>query len=242
MRLFLAIAITFALSIHAHASSALYGTWSAAVEGQPLTVTFEPNGSGKVNGKPMQWQTLGKLLFVQKQGESPQSYSFDVKGDKLSVGGGDLDGVVTLSRGTAAAEAAAKTAKANPSSSQAASGGGGGGRELVGKWCKGSNFTANSGGGSSRMACIELKPDGSYTYRSEGSMSANAPGMWGGTSSQSGDAGRWTVAGNQITAQSRSGKVSTYTLEKRNHPKNRRDPMICLDGDCYTTYYNRQPW
>ena len=241
MRFLLAVALYLALSIQAHANSALYGTWSAALEGQPLTVTFEPNGSGKVNGKPMQWQTLGKLLFMQKQGESPQSYSFDVKGDKLSVGGGDLDGIVTLSRGTAAAAAAARTAKANPSASQASSAGSGG-QELVGKWCKGSNFTANSGGGSSRMACIELKPDGSYTYRSEGSMSANAPGMWGGTSSQSGDAGRWTVAGNQITAQSRSGKVSTYTLEKRNNPKNRRDPMICLDGDCYTTYYNRQPW
>ena len=244
MRFLLALALCFALSVQAHANSALYGTWSAAVEGQALTVTFESNGSGKVNGKPMQWQTLGKLLFMQKQGESPQSYSFHVKGDKLSVGGGDLDGVVTLSRGTAAAEAAAKTAKANSAASRESSGGsgGGGGQELVGKWCKGSNFTGNSGGGSSRMACIELKPDGSYSYRSEGSMSANAPGMWGGTSSQSGDAGRWTVAGNQITAQSRSGKVSTYTLEKRNNPKNRRDPMICLDGDCYTTYYNRQHW
>ena len=240
MRLFLTLALCLATTAPALANSALYGTWSAAVEGQPLTVTFESNGSGKVNGKPMQWQTLGKLLFMQKQGESPQSYSFDVKGDKLSVGGGDLNGIVTLSRGTAAAEAAAKTAKTNPSASQASSGGGG--QELVGKWCKGSNFTANSGGGSSRMACIELKPDGSYTYRSEGSMSANAPGMWGGTSSQSGDAGRWTVAGNRITAQSRSGKVSTYTLEKRNNPKNRRDPMICLDGDCYTTYYNKEPW
>jgi hypothetical protein len=241
MRLFLALALTLAFALQAHASSALYGSWSGAIDGQPLTVTFNPNGSGKVNDKPMQWQTLGKLLFVQKQGESPQSYSFEVKGEKLSVGGGDLNGIVTLSRGTAAAEAAAKTAKANPPASQGSSGGSGG-QELVGKWCKGSNFTANSGGGSSRMACIELKPDGSYTYRSEGSMSANAPGMWGGTSSQSGDAGRWTVAGNQITAQSRSGKVSTYSLEKRNNPKNKRDPMICLDGDCYTTYYNRQPW
>jgi hypothetical protein len=73
-------------------------------------------------------------------------------------------------------------------------------------------------------------------------MSANAPGMWGGTSSQSADSGRWSVAGNRITAQSRSGQTNSYTLEKRNNPKNRRDPMICLDGDCYTTYYNRPPW
>src|SRR5689334_15616605 len=130
MKILLALALLFSLSIPAHATTARCGSWSAAVEGQPLTVTFESNGSGKVNGKPMQWQALGKLLFVQKQGESPQSYSFDVKGDKLSVGGGDLNGIVTLSRGTAAAEAAAKTAKANPSASQASSGGGGGSQEL----------------------------------------------------------------------------------------------------------------
>ena len=241
MKYLLALVMGLVVASPAGASSALYGTWSASVDGQPLTVTFEPNGSGKVNGKPMQWQTLGKLLFIQKQGESPQSYSFDVRGEKLQVGGGDLDGVVTLSRGTAAAAAAAKSAKAGPSPSQAAAGGAGG-RELVGKWCKGSTFSANSGGGSSRMSCIDLRADGTYTYRSEGSMSANAPGMWGGTSSQSGDSGRWSVAGNRITAQSRSGQVTSYALEKRNPPKNRRDPMICLDGDCYTTYYNKQPW
>jgi hypothetical protein len=182
-----------------------------------------------------------RLVIVQKQGEAAQSYSYEVKGDKLSVAGGDLNGIVTLSRGTAAAEAAAKAAKAAPAPSQASSGGGGA-QELVGTWCKASNFTANSGGGSQRRTCIELRPDGTYTYSSAGSMSANAPGMWGGTSSQSGDAGRWSVAGNRITAQSRNGQTTSYALEKRNHPKNRRDPMICLDGDCYTTQYNRQPW
>ena len=240
MRLFLAATLCLAMVVPAFANPALHGTWSAAVDGQPLTVTFEPNGTGKVNGTPMQWQTLMRLVIVQKQGEQAQSYSYEVKGDKLSVAGGDLNGIVTLSRGTAAAEAAAKAVKAAPSSPQASSSGGG--EELVGRWCKGSNFTANSGGGSSRMTCIELRPDGTYTYQSQGSMSANAPGMWGGTSSQSGDAGRWSVAGNRITAQSRSGQTTSYTLEKRNHPKNRRDPMICLDGDCYTTYHNRQPW
>jgi hypothetical protein len=223
----------------ASANPALHGTWSAAVDGQPLTVTFEPNGTGTVNGKPMQWQTLMRLLFIQQQGGDTVSYSFDAKGDRLSVSGGDLNGIVTLSRGTAAAEAAAKSAGTPQGSSQASSGNS---QELVGRWCKGSSFTANSGGGSSRTSCIELRPDGTYTYQSEGSMSANAPDMWGGTSSQSGDAGRWTVAGNRITAHSRSGQTTSYTLEKRNHPRNRRDPMICLDGDCYTTSYSRPPW
>jgi hypothetical protein len=96
---------------------------------------------------------------------------------------------------------------------------------------------ANSGG-SSRMTCFELKADGTYTYEHESSMSAST----GAAASQSSDAGRWRVSGNQLTAQSRSGRVTTYTLEKRNHPKNQRDPMICLDGSCYVTYYNRPAW
>ena len=62
----LVLAATFAVA--AHANPALHGTWSAAVEGQPLTVTFDANGAGKVNGTPMRWQALGPLLFVQQQG------------------------------------------------------------------------------------------------------------------------------------------------------------------------------
>ena len=219
--------VVLAFSLHAHASPALHGTWSAVVDGQPLVVVFEGNGKGKVNGKPMQWQTLGQLLFVQVQGDPAESYSFAVKGEKLSVSGANLN--VTFSKGAAAAAKAAKTPpKASPA---------GGAQELVGKWCKVSTFTASSGG-SSRSTCFELKADGSYTYRHEGSMSAQAGSM----ASQSFDAGRWKVSGSQLVAQSQRGAVNTYALEKRNHPKNKRDPMICLDGECYVTFYNKPPW
>ena len=218
-----------AFCVQAHASPALHGTWSAAIDGQPLVVVFEGNGKGKVNGKPMQWQTLGPLLFVQVQGEQAESYSFEVKGGKLNVSGGNLNGVVVFGKGTAGA---AKSAKAPSKASS-----GGGGQELVGKWCKMSTLTTNTGG-SSRSTCFELRSDGSYTYQHEGSMSAQT----GSTASQSHDAGRWKVSGSQLTAQSRSGTVNTYTLEKRNHPKNKRDPMICLDGECYVTFYNKPPW
>lgn len=233
------LALALAFCAPARADPALHGTWSAAVEDQPLVVVFEANGRGKVNGKPMQWQALGPLLFVQVQGEEAVSYSYEVKGGKLNVAGGNVNGVLALSKGTAAAAAVSKApasgvvpAKAGtPSSAQ----------ELVGKWCKLSTLTTNTGG-SSRSTCFELKADGSYTYQHEGSMSAQAPGMWGGTASQSSDAGRWKVSGNQLTAQSRSGTVNTYALEKRNHPKNKRDPMICLNGECYVTFYNKPPW
>ena len=219
--------LVLAFSLHAHANPALHGTWSTVVDGQPLVVVFEANGKGKVNAKPMQWQALGQLLFVQVQGDPAESYSFAVKGDKLSVSGANLN--VTFSKGTAAA---AKAAKAQPKVSS-----GGGSQELVGKWCKMSTYSANSGG-SSRSTCFELKADGSYTYQHEGSMSAQTGSM----ASQSADAGRWKVSGSQLIAQSQRGTVNTYALEKRNHPKNKRDPMICLNGECYVTFYNKPPW
>jgi hypothetical protein len=186
-----------AFALQAYANPALNGTWSAAVGGQPLTVVFDANGAGKVNGKPMRWQTLGPLLAIERNGEVMR-YQFELENGQLSVAGGDLNGVVVLTPGTRAAEAA----RAKP----------------------------------------PAKADGTYAYQHEGSMSANAPGMWGGTASQSSDAGRWNVSGNQLTAQSQRGTVNTYTLEKRNHPKNKRDPMICLNGECYVTYYNKPAW
>src|SRR5262245_16068773 len=94
------------LVLRAHANPALHGTWSAAIEGQPLVVTFEAGGKGKVNAAPMQWGVMGKLLFVQQQGAQVFTYSFEVKDEKLTVAGGDLAKPVTLTRGTAAADAA----------------------------------------------------------------------------------------------------------------------------------------
>ena len=30
--------------------------------------------------------------------------------------------------------------------------------------------------------------------------------------------------------------------EKRSHLKNKRDPMLCLNGECYVTFSNKPPW
>ena len=235
--MFLVAALFLSLFVSlAHANPALHGTWSAVVDGAPLVIEFGENANGKVNGQPIRWQTIGAMLLLEQQG-AVQSYQWQAKGGKLHVSGGDLDGAVAFTRGTRAADAARKKEASAPKTAQAS-----GGQELVGKWCNMAQFTANRGGGSSRMECFELHPDGSYTYQYEGSMSATAPGMWGGTASQGSDAGRWRFDGRRLTAQSRNGKVSTYALETRNHPTNTRDPMICLDGTCSVTFYNKAPW
>ena len=211
------------------ANPALHGTWSAAaVQGRPLKVEFAADGNGRINDAPMRWQVLGGALFIQQNGQVA-TYGFKLEGDKLHVSGGDLAQPATLTRGSAAYDAAMKTAKPAASS--------GNGQELVGKWCDVRSMS-NYQGGSSSMACFELKPDGTYTYNAESSRSVSA----GSYASQSSDSGRWSYKGGQLVAQSRNGQTHTYSLEKRNHPKNKRDPMICLDGACYVTFYNRPAW
>jgi hypothetical protein len=218
---------------------ALHGTWSTAnFQGQPVLVEFAAGGAGKVNGAPMKWSTLGGALFVQQAGQVA-NYGFKIQGDKLLIYPSGSLQATTFAKGAAAYDAAIK---AKPAAVAAKAGSpSSGGAELVGKWCD-MHTMMNNQGGSSRMACFELKPDGTYTYSAESSRSVNTSSMYGGTASQSADSGRWSYDGARLTAHSRSGKVSSYQLEKRNHPKNKRDPMICLDGACYVTYYNKPAW
>lgn len=216
---------------------AITGDWHASVNGQPLALSLAAGGGGSLNGEPIRWSVLGSVLFIEQQGEI-SAYQFEQQGSRLAVAGGELAAPVTLERGKAAPSSPKGSAGRQ---SPAAPASGGRAASLVGKWCEAGSFSAVSGGGASHMGCFELRADGSYRYAYEGSMSAYAPGMYGGTASQSGDQGRWSMKGDTITAQSANGTVTNYRLELRNHPKN-RDPMICLDGTCYVTYYQKAPW
>ena len=60
--------------------------------------------------------------------------------------------------------------------------------------------------------------------------------------SQSSDSGSWTATESTLTTRSVGGRVTVYRLEKRNHPKNVRDPMIVLNGETFVTYFNKPPW
>ncbi len=235
----------------AWAQAGLTGTWNADLNGTPITLTLDGKGGGQVDGRPIRYQTMGQLLFIEDQGQVYQ-YQYQVNGNQMLVSGGVIQGILTMTRGhpgAAPAPAAGglggaaaggyNQAQAHPQAQAQTQGGVR--QELVGKWCKASNFSANGGGGSQSSACFELHPNGSYMYGAQRSMSAYGGGMYGGTSGGDSDAGRWTATDFTITAHSNSGRVSTYQLEKRNHPKN-RDPMLCLDGDCYVTFYNRRPW
>lgn len=218
-------------------ASVLTGTWNGELQGQALVLTLGSNGQGNLNGNPIRYQVIGNALLIEEEGEV-SAYQFRLQGNQLNVTGGELGATLVLVRGQpvppAGGHAAGNSARAGNGIGQVR-------QELVGKWCQASTFLANAGGGSSRSACFELKADGSYVYASESSMDAYGGGMWGGTTSGNSDAGRWSATGHSLTAQSRTGRITTYRMEKRNHPKN-RDPMICLDGECYVTYWQKASW
>jgi hypothetical protein len=233
-----AILLSWLALAAAHAAPDFLGTWSGEANGNPLTVTFAADGSGTANGEPLRWQRMGGLLFIEQAGEV-LAYQVQVQGDAMTVIGGEFVAGVQLKRGKAAARPQA--AAPLPTKPVIVSGGSRAGAELVGKWCKGGSFSANSGGGSSSSTCFELRADGSYSYAHEGSVSAYGGGYYGATASQDSDSGRWTSGANTLTAQSQRGTVTTYQIEKRNHPST-RDPMLCLNGECYVTYWQKAPW
>ncbi len=109
--------------------------------------------------------------------------------------------------------------------------------ELAGKWCYLANVNAISGGGRASSQCFTLQADGRYDYAGEVSNS----NPYGGTAYQSSDSGTWTATATTIAARSVSGKVTTYRLQKMNHPKN-NDPMLVLDGQAFVTFYQKAPW
>lgn len=189
------------------------------------------DGTLSLNGEPpARWQIQGNNLVLSRS--SGTAYvPFQVQGNVLTaVSDGEqlifqrLSGPVP------------RTARGSGATGGLGGGGHGGGQELVGTWCYVSNINAQ-GGGRYSGRCFTLNPNGSYTYRSE----TNTSTAFGGTSSSGSDSGTWRLQGNVLHANSNRQGPQQYNLQKRNHPRN-GDPMLCLDGDCYVTQTQRQPW
>lgn len=219
--------------VGALANPGLRGAWSGQIEGQPLAVQFDGAGGGSVDGRRIRYQVDGDVLVVEDQG-TIAFYRFELRGDRLRVAGGALPGIVELRRDAAEATrspggAGVAGPGVGPGSTMSPS-------ELVGRWCR-IQVTSSTTTAAQRSACFELRADGSYVYGGESSLSGGSGSM----ASSASDSGLWSLGQGTLTSRSRTGQVNTFRLEKRNHPRN-RDPMLCLDGDCYVTWQQRPPW
>lgn len=225
------------LSTLAFAQS-LEGSWHLEVDGQSLTLTLGAGDRGAINGQPIAWQVWNGLLYIQSADGTVSAYGFQRSGDTLTLSGGDLPAPITLTLGRAGP--VGQPPAPLPGEPQQPGAAGGVRQELVGRWCDVSTFGANQGGGSSNSICIDLRGDGTYLVATESSMDAYAPGMWGGVNASDSDTGRWTATATTITATSDRGGTGTYELQLRNNQNG--DPMICLNGECYATYWQRPGW
>ncbi len=200
-------------------SNGLVGRW----QGPEGVVQINENATIIISGETYRYAVTGNIIMVAgSDGSLP--IPFELKGDTLTVSvSGQLQSLKRIKE-----EAAGKGSA------------GGVKTELVGKWCYFANVTANAGGGRMTDECFTLNADGTYQYYRESSSSAYASGIYGGTASQTSDSGRWSATETSITAQSRNGQTNTYALEKRNNKNN--DAMLCLDGQCFATAYQRAPW
>jgi hypothetical protein len=195
------------------ASGSIVGTWRHA-QG---SAQFNADGTGTVDGQSGRYEIHGdQLTMTGAQGQLTVTYA--VRGDQLTL---------STNRGSIVMD------RAKPES-----GAGSVHMELVGKWCWISQVYANNGGARQSNRCITLNGNGSYQYF--GLTDSYNP--YGGATSQTNDSGTWTATDTTLTTRSAGGRVTTYRLEKRNHPKNVRDPMIVLNGESFVTYYNKPPW
>lgn len=237
-------AILAASALHAQTKtdtkSQLLGYWVSS----EAVVEFRPKSVLLINGESYEWALLGKLLLISK-GEDATDVPFQLKDDTLTVTIEGRKVVYTRSDKEEADEALALLARragGNGGGTNAGTnggntnGGGGTPQDLVGKWCYQANVQAQGGGRQSDI-CFTLKADGSYEYYGEASNS----NPYGGSNSQSWDYGRWSATATSLTARSNSGKTTTYTLERRNHPGT-GDPMLIVDGDAFVTFYQKRPW
>ncbi|MCB9245062.1 MAG: hypothetical protein H6606_01415 [Flavobacteriales bacterium] len=115
---------------------------------------------------------------------------------------------------------------------------------MVGKWCVSSTYTNyQQGGGSSHSECVVLKPDGTYEYSSEGSISgySHDQSIYGFGNSAGNDRGTWKVQGNTLIATSQiTNQTKQYQFSKRNNKNG--DPMLVIDGKEFVTYYQKSSW
>lgn len=196
----------------------LVGRWQSS----EATVQIKDDGTLMLNGETFRYAVKGNNITLANN-EGAAQFPFQLAGDTLRV---LVDGrTVIYKRVTGGSRREDFNAASGANSA-----------DLFGKWCYMANVNANNGGRMSNR-CFTLYANGTYEYYSETSSS----GEYGGTASQESDSGTWTATATTITRNSRTLGTQTYSLEKRNHPRN-GDPMLVIDGDAYVTSTARSPW
>ncbi len=73
----------------------LVGSWQTKDSELVIRVTFNPDGTGTLDGTPIKYSVKGAQLIVNEEG-TINNYTFKLTGDVMVVSGGDLDSPLTF--------------------------------------------------------------------------------------------------------------------------------------------------
>jgi hypothetical protein len=208
-------------------NASLRGHWKSS----EAVLEIKAGSKITINDAEYDYAVVGASIIVSND-EGEMVFPYKLAGDTLTVW---VEGEKVVYTRMSADEI--KELQSAKRSTRGTEGGSGGvPQDLVGKWCYQANVQAQGGGRMSNI-CFTLRADGTYEYYGETSSS----NPYGGSASQSGDSGRWSATATTLVARSKNGQTTTYTLERRNHPRT-GDAMLIVDGDAFVTFYQRDPW
>ena len=75
----------------------LAGTWKAETPDGPRTVVIRPDSSASYGDETVRWRTMADSIHIAF-GDEWMVYGYALRGNKLTLSGGDLDDPITLRR------------------------------------------------------------------------------------------------------------------------------------------------
>jgi hypothetical protein len=90
--------ITLCVATASAQQPGLLGSWQTKDSSLVIRVTFNPDGTGTLDGTPIKYSVQGDRLTVNEEG-TINNYTFKLTGDELAVSGGNLDQTLTFVRG-----------------------------------------------------------------------------------------------------------------------------------------------
>ena len=170
----------------------LVGSWER--DGAPYA-ELRADGSGSIEGKPVSWSAMGRMLFIVYPDGSADTAAYALEGDSLSlVVNGQAMSFSRASKAPAKAQAKEKGKEKAKTKGKAA------GNPLSAlltssAWC---SFSYNQYSGVSHQERVVFAGDGTWASGSRGESYSSGPNGTVAGQSDSGDGGRWEVRGERL--------------------------------------------
>jgi hypothetical protein len=207
----------------------------------PITLSLYLNadGTGEFDGESITYKIEGQKFILNSEGIIT-TYEYKLFDYKLTLSGGDLDLPVSFIKNNTKPSAPDVDEFDELGDNEVKKSSiikGIIDKDLVGNWCYINIY--NLGDTSiNKNECINITADGLYAFYSEAFMNMNKKSQEKdktGTNSKASDNldnGEWRLDGKTLYVLSKSIGFKSFTLEKRQHPKN-NSPMLIINGRAY---------